>query len=371
MDNDTEIETTEPINERDAVNNAVVDAIAQLRGDNADKSTAVDADGPELDASADKSKAAKPVEQRDPASKERDAATGKFVAKSEAPVKATDPKLASTDDQTKASAVDPNQPAPPAGWTPDAKAEWNNLSPALKAAVLKRENEISAGGRQWSEEKRQYEHVLAPVVELSSRYGVPPAEGLKRLVAANEFLMQDAPSAIAWLAQAHGVDLAALVSNPPAPQPQVRSDPLVPQLTQKISTLEGQLNGFLQNQTLGVVENFAKANEHYSAVENELLQLIPVIQQSEPGLAPQEVLQKAYERAIWLNPEVRNKMIMGQHAATEQQRAATIQDKSAQAKRAAVSIKGSSNGVAPGKITTPPGKDVYEDVRNAIASLRN
>ncbi len=371
---EAEVETPEPINERDAVNNAVVDAIAQLRGDHADEPDALAADDSQVDAPADKSKAEKPAGQRDPTAKERDPATGKFLGKTdkEAPVKAaSEPKLASTDTQAKASVADPNQPAPPAGWTPDAKAEWSNLSPALKAAVIKRETEIANGGRQWSDEKRQYESVLAPVVELSSRYGVPPAEGLKRLVAANEFLMRDAPSAIAWLAQAHGVDLAALVSNPPAPQPQDRSDPLVPQLTQKISTLEGQLNGFLQNQTLGVVESFAKANEHYAAVENDLLQLIPMIQQTKPGLSPQEVLQEAYERAIWLNPEVRNRMITGQQTAAEQQRATTTQTKSAQAKKAAVSIKGSSNGVGATSKAPVPGKDVYEDVRNAIASLRN
>src|SRR5690606_28354560 len=142
------------------------------------------------------------------------------------------------------------------------------------------------------------------------------------------------------------------------------------QLTQHVSQLESQLSGFLQNQTLGVVEKFASEHPHYAAVEEDIARIIPIVQQSNPGLPAHDVLSKAYEQAIWVNPEVRAQLIAEQAAQAQQKQAETIKVKSAQAQKAAVSIKGASNGASAAKMPPPSGGDVYDDVRAAIQSLR-
>lgn len=379
-------------NYRDEINNDVAAALRQLKGETPEKAETPDEIG-EPPETEKPEKTAKSEKARDE--------TGKFAKAelTEAPEKAApEPKSASKDEPAKVSTQPAPTPfdAPPAGWTPDAKQAWTALKTvlptlppevqasisAIQAAAVKREQDMSAGGRQWSTEKRQYETVLSPIAEAAQRNGIPVDEGVKRLVAANDFLERDAPSAIMWLAKSYGVDLTALVSNPPAPQPQRFVDPMVPQLNQKVSTLEGQLNGFLQNQTLGVVESFAKSHPHYSAVENELLDLIPIVQKSEPGLGHSEILQKAYDRAIWLNPDVRSAMMAEQSAAaekanadklaeTERARIAAVTAKAGKSAKAAISIKGSSTGAAATPKAAVNGTgDVYDDVRSAMRQLR-
>lgn len=369
------IETPEVLNPVDDVRNDVAAALAQLRGE-PDKPEPVEAETPpEVEA--------KPDHPSDP--KRYLDGTFKPVKTEAAPAAPVDPKSTPVDNTAKAS-IPASTPmdAPPAGWGADGKQAWTalksalpTLSPdvqasvsAIHAAAVKREQDFDAGARQWSEQKRRYEQTLSPLIQETQRLGIAPEEGLKALLGAHRMLTnpETAPQAIAQLAQQAGVDLAALASNPPAIQTP-RTDPAVPHLQQTISTLESRLNGFLQNQTLGVIEKFASANPHYAAVESDVARLIPLVQQAEPGLSPAEVLQKAYDQAVWVNPEVRSKLIAEQHAKAESERIAAVQTKQAKSQKAAVSIRGSSNGAAP-----PPkvvnGGDVYDDVRAAIHSLR-
>jgi len=185
-------------------------------------------------------------------------------------------------------------------------------------------------------------------------------------------LDRDPAEGVRRIAASYGVDLAALAQTPPAPQAPRMEQAVPPQFVEEISSLKSQLNGFLQNQTLGVVESFAKSPEHpyYADVESDIARIIPLVQQSEPHLPPNEVLQKAYDQAIYLNPDVRQKLIAEQIAKAESERTTTLQTKAASAKKAAVSIKGSSNGVMPPPKQANGSGDVYDDVRAAIASLR-
>lgn len=283
---------------------------------------------------------------------------------------APDPKSPPVDNTAKPSTEQPSTAvgAAPASWAAEAKASWASLPPAIQNAVIKRETEVSNGFRQKSEEVRRYEQVIAPVAQEAARLGMQPDQAINALMAAHHALQQDPSSAIARLAQQYGVDLATLAINPPAPQAQ-RFDPMVSQLTQHVSQLESQLNGFLQNQTMSVVEQFASSHPHYAAVEEQIAELIPLIQKSNQGLSPSDVLQQAYDRAIWLNPDVRAKLIQEQTSPVQQ--ATAIQAKAKQAAKAAVSVKGSSNGASAPKMPPPTsGGDVYDDVRAAIHSLR-
>lgn len=287
---------------------------------------------------------------------------------------ASDTKLPPVDNTAKASTEQPSNAvgAPPVSWAAEAKAAWAGLSPAIQNAVLKRESEVSAGFKQKSEEVRRYEGMIAPVAQEAARLGMQPDQALSALMAAHHALQRNAPAAIARLASQYGVDLATLASNPPAAQTQ-QFDPMVSQLSQTVQSLESRLSGYLQNQTMSIVDSFAKdpKHPHYEAVESEIAELLPVIQQANPGLSPYETLEKAYDRAIWSNADVRAKLIAEQTAQVQRTQVQALQSKAKQATKAAVSIKGASNGSAPPpKANGTAGGSVYDDVRAAIHQLR-
>lgn len=373
---DQKAPATDPISQKDDVHNDVAAAIAQLKA-KAQPEQAAEGDAPAGDDHPE------PIAKQDHPNDPNRYADGTFKkTKAEAaapPEKVEQPKqqaatqeIPSTDDQTKPSeAPSTAQFAAPVSWTAAEKAEFAKASPVVQAAVARREAEMNRGGQQWSEEKRRYEAVLAPVAQAFKVRNLSVEDGLNRLLSAQDYLDRDPAGAIAWLAQSYGVDLANLASNPPAPQPQPQLDPVVSHLTQHVSTLEQQLQSFLQSQTLGVVEKVAQSKPHWAAVENDLLRIIPLVRDANPGASHEEILEAAYEQAVWTNPQVRAQMLAEQKAAEEKAKADAVKAKAQQAAKAAVSVKGSSNGAsAPRVPTTPSGGDIYDDVRAAIHQLR-
>lgn len=353
-----------PVSAADEVRNDVAEAIKSLKA-KAAETTAAEPEAP-VDDHPEPLEAKTADRPRDP--------SGKFLPKDAAPNEAAapDPKSPPADNTAKPSTEQPSTAvgAAPVSWAADAKASWAALPPAIQNAVIKREAEVSNGFKQKSEEVRRYEGMIAPVAQEAARLGMQPDQAINALMAAHHALQQNPAAALAQLAQQYNVDLTTLASNPPATQTQ-RFDPMVSQLTHTVSTLEQRLSGFLQNQTLSVVDRFAQEHPHYAAVEDQIAQIIPMVQQSNPGLNAQEVLEKAYEQAIWINPDVRSKLIAEQTAQTQQTQQQAVRSKAQQAGKAAVSIKASSNGaVASPKMMPPSGGDVYDDVRAALHQLR-
>jgi hypothetical protein len=363
---DLEPVVTEHVNPRDAVNDDVRAAIAGLRGD----------EPPEVAATPEVADEAAPaVVKGDHPTDPNRYSDGTFKsAKTEAAPAVAAPveKLPATEEQAKASAAPSTAPAPPVSWAAEAKQAWASLPPAIQTAVLKREQEASAGFAQYSEKTKAYERALAPVAQEAQRFGLNVEDGIKRLLDGQRFLETQPAQAILWLAQKHGLDLAEIASNPPAPQAPVRSEATVPpQFVQEISSLKEQLNGFLVDQNMSAVQQFAEKNAHYADVEDQLPAIMREIQAADPLAKGVPLLQAAYDRAIWLNETVREKMLADRLAQTQQTAMAKTVQKHNQATRAAVSIKGSSAD------TRPPAKPQMngsghpaDDVRAAIAQLR-
>ncbi len=275
-----------------------------------------------------------------------------------APEKAApvDPKLPSTD-ATKASepAASNPQDAPPAGWTAEAKAEWSKLSPALKAAVLKREVEIASGGRQWSEEKRRYEGVLSPVAQAASRRGISTEEGIQRLVAAQNRLDENPAQAIKWLAQSYGVDLATLAGQPPAEGVREQSPDIAALVRQAVQPMLAPLqerfyaeDNARQQSTVNLVTDFAASpgREHFPAVQEEIMAMIPQIKTMNPAWSPDKVLQEAYDRAVYANPTTRAAVLAANEAQAEAKRQTEAKARAAKARLAGSSVTGAPSGVA-------------------------
>lgn len=351
------LEVTEaPIAEQaDDINADVRAAIASLQG-NEGAEPALSEDSPEASA-ADRA--------RGP--------DGKFISKetvtAEQPAEIQTQVLPPTDDTTKASIEQSSTAAnaPPVSWAADAKAVWATLPPAIQAAVAKREQEVSAGFRQKSDDIRRFEAAIMPVAEEAQRNGLTTEQGIQRLLDGHRFLESRPTEAIQWLAQRHGIDLAQLASNPSAVQ-RTQVDPVVSQIVHAVPQLEQRLAQIEIGNNLNVISAFANSHPYYAEVESKMPDLIKEVKAANPSLGGAEILDAAYERAVWLTPEVRSKIIADQHAEAEKARVTALSEKSAQAKRAAVSIKGSS-APATSVGRKADGESVYDDVRAAIAQL--
>jgi hypothetical protein len=88
------------------------------------------------------------------ASQRRDAKTGRFASTTRSP--------SGADAEAPAGADQPSSTAPagpPPGWSQQAKSEFSRLSPAVQEAVLRREQEVSNGFKQYSEKSRAWDSV--------------------------------------------------------------------------------------------------------------------------------------------------------------------------------------------------------------------
>jgi hypothetical protein len=274
-----------------------------------------------------------------------------------APAKAAPdkPEIPSTD-AAKVSEEPASKPtvAPPAGWTAAEKAEWSKLSPAVQAAVSRREAQIDSGARQWSEQKQRYEAVLSPVTRAASRYGLSTEQGLNALLAAQAHLERDPADAIRTLARNHGVDLATLAGQPAdgsertTPQPDIAAlvrqavQPIVAPIHERFAAEDRHR----EQSTVSLVSDFAAApgHEHFEAVHEHVLSLIPTIKAQNPAWTHNQVLDAAYDQAVWANPTTRQAMTEAKQHEAEQARVAEAKRRASSARTAAASLTGSPTG---------------------------
>lgn len=242
---------------------------------------------------------------------------------------------------------------PPTSWSADAKAEWSKLSPALQQAVIKREAEINDGGRRWSEEKRTYEDMLAPVREQARRAGVDEREGLNRLLAASDFLERDPANAIQWLARQYGVNLAQQPGETGAPVQALPREVL--NTMQTVTTLQQRLDAREFADAAAAIQSFASqpGREHFEAVKADMGRLI------ETGQARD--MADAYDKAVWMNPEIRSQLVAAQTAKASADRRAQDVAIADRARKAALSISGSPAGAG-----APIAKPEYDTVEAAV-----
>lgn len=289
---------------------------------------------------------------------------GTFAPKSDAaPVKAAPVAQTATPetpskDTAKASDAPASTPAnaPPVGWTADEKALWATLPPAVQAAVSRREQQMEQGGRQWSEEKQRLQGMIAPVAEMARRRGLSADQGLNALLVAQQRLDSDPPSAIRWLAQSYGVDLATLAGQSPAQvsqdnpqQPDIRAlvqqavAPFLAPVQERFAAQDRER----EMSMVQLVEQFSAApgHEHFGAVESELMDLIPGIKARNPAWSHTQVLQEAYDRAVYANPTTRQQVLAASSAAAEEKRRQEAAARVTKARTAAVSVTGSPSGL--------------------------
>lgn len=302
---------------------------------------------------------------------------GRFVkAEGAAPDKATaEVKESAASEQDEPAAEQSSAPAaPPVSWSPEAKQEWAKLPPAIQAAVVKRESEVSDGFRQYGEKVRAYddlEKVIAPRRKYYQESGRSDAELVNQLWLWNEALLNNPTEAFPALAKLFGYDLSKSgqkASQPSSEEPQIDPnirtviDPItgkVTQLERTLSTIAYQMEQERYNRAEAELSAWAKDKPHFAKVRPVMGHLM----QAEIA----KDLDEAYQMATRADPEIFAAMQAEEQAKQAQKKdPAQAAAASAKAKRAAVSLPGRAptSGAGNGK---PKEQSVRDSLMSAMA----
>lgn len=301
---------------------------------------------------------------------------GKFAAttsdKPEGAETAAEVKPEENNDQPLDKAPEPAKPAieAPNSWSAEMKAKFTSLPPDAQEYIAQREREAHAAITQKGEQIKAFEPIrqtLDQHREVFVKNGVSEAEGVQRLFAADRFLQEQPVEAIQWLANHYGVDLRQFSTGTQQPDQSQQPSSEVIQLRRELAEIKNSLTARerseQQAQTATVaqaIEKFASENPYFAEVEEELMGLIPVIRSKEPGLNHSEVLKKAYDRAVYANPDVRQRLQADQQKAAEEKRKAEEAEAVRKAKQAGGINQKSVQG------TTPTKGASMEDTMSAV-----
>jgi hypothetical protein len=333
----------------------------------------------------------------------RDPATGRFTAKQQAAADAAaaagqdpaaaaaavkeppaaDPKAAKPDSAAAAAAGAPGEA--PAHWSAEDKAMVAGLPPEHRAAVVDRFKRMEAGftpklqrAAALERDFGEVEQMFAPHRAAMQQAGWTVPQLIKAWGDVEQQLQSgNAEGVIRNIARAYNFDLRKLGGAAPAAgQQQAQAgqqaqgeqdayvDPEIQRLNTELANLTQRLTAreraeqerahaearTREEHSLNEVRRFAEAkgedgqpsHPHYAEVELDMVALA----QADVSAGRTPTLNDLYERAVWMNPAVRQKMLAAKEAAAEQRRAEEAKTRSAAAQRAGKSVTG-----APGAAT--------------------
>lgn len=224
-------------------------------------------------------------------------------------------------------ATPPPAPAPaplkaPASWRPEAKAEFDKLSPTVQAEVVKREEDILRGIGTYkaaADFGHNIDRELQPYAGLMRQHQIDPVKHIGSLLATHHQLAMGSPevrlATLTNLAKQFGVDLSASTASEDSPyvDPEVKA--LRDQLSQLQSMQQQLVNQQLQDRRMQTearqaeirnglaqeLNTFAADAEHafFDEVADDMALLI--------GQGRASSLKQAYDLAIRMNPAVLEK----------------------------------------------------------------
>ena len=210
--------------------------------------------------------------------------------------------------------------APPHGWTPAAKAAYAKLPPEVQEAVARREVEINNGFAKLKEYKG-----LDQYAEMAKSSGTTLKEAFDRYKAAEDLLDRDFRGGVAQLCEMYGVHPMQLAQEfasmfggqqggQPGPQGQPQpGDPQVGLLARELAGIKEFVRTLStereQQEREGIntfVQQFSQDKLYFEDVRKDMAHLIRTGQAND--------LNDAYDKACWMNPQIRDLLIKEQAA---------------------------------------------------------
>ena len=228
------------------------------------------------------------------------------------------PEAAPVAEAQPAAVADPNDRAP-SSWKPAAREQWAKLPPDIRAEVLRRETESHQGFAQIKpdiEFGKAMRQAVDPFRAMIEAEGSTPDRAVAGLFKTAALLRTGSPdmkaSEVAKIIQGYGIPLDRLnayLTGEAAPQAQPQQefrDPRFDAYLQQQQARESQENETVVNQWINEVDAQGQPlRKFYNDVASEMQNLLPAIRESKPGLSKSQLLQEAYDRAVWANPDTR------------------------------------------------------------------
>jgi hypothetical protein len=251
--------------------------------------------------------------------------------------------------------------AHPQSMPAELRDKWGTVPPEVAKWVSTREAESHKRITELGEAAKTGEQIRSVIGRYQQSFrGVPVEQGLDKLLAANAYLERDPVEALQWLANAYGVNLSGLGQTAQGEQGQESGE--VRALNAKIAQLERQISDtsnrvmsreqreeHARQQTIEkLAEDFAKdKQDHWSDIEQDVIDQLAAVAQREPDLPPKERLEKAYKNALKVNDAVATKLNEAQRKAEAQKAEADKKRKADEAKKhASLNVK-SANAATP------------------------
>lgn len=300
---------------------------------------------------------------------------------------------AQSPEKTAAQTPDQQQPAtqqpqkkdepkidPPSGWNGAGKIEFGRLPKPVKEQIVadyKRQTEFHAA---W----QPFEQVMAPRWQaLAQQYG-HPAHAVSALFQLSDYANRDFKGFVQYLANQRGIDINTLFTRPAQTAQQggegqaaaqsepAYVDPYVKSLETQLAAFKtefGELKQRIQSDDQAQLANIQRsANTEVQAMAqnadefpylNDVRSDMAVLVQT--GKA--NTLKEAYDKAVWLNPAVRDRMLIDRDQKRIAEQTRSVEDK----RSAAVSINGAPGSAVPSAVVQPLKKQSVRDTVRGIA----
>jgi hypothetical protein len=318
--------------------------------------------------------------------------TGKFAPKADEADKARKvltlpekPAAANTDIAPGVQAA-PAKVDAPKSWTQAERTEWDKLTPAAQAAVMRREDDIVKGLSKQDDERtfgRKVNEIVSPYLPVIRAEGGTPEKAIQDLLQTAHTLRQGSPmqkaSMVAGVMRTYGIDPNHLFSilqggkgGTGSPQQQAPAyNPIIESLEQRLNRVERERQEEVQQRQLqeeqtlhGQIAEFSSkpGHEHFEKVRDVMGILIT------SGKVPPttEGLEKAYEMAVYADPEIRDSLIAAKVTAANGQRVADLSAKTSAARNAAGSVTGAPGGTKKLNGSANPSSSIEDDIRAAM-----
>lgn len=262
----------------------------------------------------------------------------------------------------------------PKTWKPEVAAHWDGLPDQVKDEILRREQNMFDGLNQYKQDAelgRTMGQVLQPYENIMRQYNVNVPQQIAGLMHSHATLAFGRPEEKVALVQRiikdYQIDPSQLGI---AAGEGAYVDPQVADLQAHIQRLESQLSGVVQSRNSELqstlerqIETFASdpANKYFNEVMPEMTQLLRT------GTAKN--IAEAYQKAVYLNPAVREKVLAEEFTAREAKRLQEQKDKLAAAEKSSKPARVVSRQT-PNSDTAARGS-MDDTLRETLAQIQN
>lgn len=243
---------------------------------------------------------------------------------------------------------------PPLSWKKDYHEVWQKADPRLQEYAYQREEQMRRGVEPLLQAKQfadAVQEAISPYMTTLNGLGMKPEQAISALMKADHTLRTADPQTrlqyFMQLANEYGVNLQGM---PQGQQQMV--DPTVFALKNELANVRGEVMTWKQQQEaaeqavmMNEIDSFAQKAEYFEEARPEMIKLL------QSGVA--ETLEDAYDRAIYGNRDLRERVLSAQQAKQNVQIAAEKNRAAKAARAAAVSVRSAT----PGANTAPKAND--------------